>query len=63
MAKLKNLFEKINALKEQLRICNKAYLNLLDKYNKLYQKYSYEESIEKVKEINEVRRIEGKIIL
>ncbi len=43
----------VAGLKEQLTICNRAYTDILDKYNKLYQKYSYQETMERVKEINE----------
>ena len=50
-------------LKEQLAICNQAYMDLLEKYNKLYQKYSYQETMERVKEINKVRNLQGKLIL
>jgi len=63
MAKLKNLYDKISGLEEQLVICNQAYINLLEKYNKLYQKYSYEETMERIKEIDKVRKLEGKDIL
>jgi len=63
MAKLKNLYDKISGLEEQLTICNQAYINLLEKYNKLYTKYSYEETMERIKEIDKKRRLEGKDIL
>jgi len=56
MAKLAKLMNQVAGLKEQLSICNQAYEKLLKRYNKLYQKYSYEETIEKVKEINEQRK-------
>lgn len=55
MAKLKNLYDKISGLEEQLAICNKAYMDLLERYNKLYQKYSYYEAMEQVKEIDKKR--------
>ena len=50
-------------LKKQLAICGKAYMDILEKYNELYQKYSYQETMERVKIINKERRIEGKLIL
>ena len=63
MAKLAGLMNKVAGLKEQLAICNNAYMDILKKYNKLYQKYSYQETIEKVKEISEKRQLEGKLLL
>lgn len=63
MAKLAKLMNEITSLKKQLSICNQAYMNLLEKYNKLYQKYSYQETMERVKEISEKRNLQGKIIL
>ena len=62
MAKLARLFKKIEELKRQLNACSNAYLDILEKYNKLYQKYSYEETMERVKEIEKIRKIEGKIV-
>ena len=63
MAKLKNLYDKISGLENQLSICNKAYMDLLERYNKFYQKYSYQETMERVKIINEQRNINRKNIL
>ena len=54
--KLKRAYDKVDSMRTQLAICNKAYIDLFDKYNKLYQKYSYEETMEKVKEVNELRK-------
>lgn len=56
MAKLDQFIKKISVLKEQLSVCSQAYMDLLDKYNKLYQKYSYEETMERVKQVNEQRK-------
>ena len=53
----------IASLKQQLAICNRAYMDILEKYNELYQKYSYEETMERVEIINKERRLEGKLIL
>ena len=54
--KLKRAYDKVDNLRGQLATCSKAYADLLDKYQKLYQKYSYEETMEKVKEVNELRK-------
>jgi len=56
MAKLAKLLKENASLKEQLAICNQAYMDLLEKYNKLYQKYSYQETMDRVKEIENVRK-------
>ena len=63
MAKLKNLYDKISGLEGQLSICNRAYMDLLERYNKLYQKYSYQETMERVKIINEQRNLNRKNII
>ena len=63
MAKLKGLFDKIASLEEQLAICNRAYMDMLEKYQELYQKYSYQETMERVKIINEERNINRKNII
>ena len=46
----------VAGLKEQLSICNQAYEDLLKKYNKLYQKYSYEETIDKIKKWEKIKK-------
>ncbi len=63
MAKLAGLMNEVASLKEQLAICNRAYMDILEKYQALYQKYSYEETMERVKIINEERNINRKLIL
>ena len=63
MAKLAKLMNKIAGLKKQLAICDQAYINLLKRYNKLYQKYSYEEIMERVKKVEKLRIEEGSKIL
>jgi len=50
-------------LKNRLAICTQAYTELLEEYHKLFQKYSYEETMEKVKEIDAKRKLERKLIL
>ena len=63
MAKIAGLLKKIKDLETRLEACTEAYTELLDKYRKLYQKHSYEETMEVVKKIGEFRRKEGKIVL
>jgi len=63
MAKLAGLMNQVAGLKEQLSICNNAYMDILEKYNELYQKYSYQETMDRVKEISEKRQLEGKLLL
>ncbi len=63
MAKLTRLMHQITALKEQLFICNQAYIQVVKKYRQLQIKYSYEETMEQVKKVGEGRVKEGKIIL
>ena len=62
MAKLAGLMNEVAGLKKQLAICNQAYMDILEKYQKLYQKYSYEETMERVKILNEQRRDRKNII-
>ena len=56
MAKLAKLMNENAELKGQLSACGQAYMELLERYNKLYQKYSYEETMEQVKQVNEQRK-------
>ena len=63
MAKLARLLKKIKDLETRLEACTEAYIELLDKHRKLKIKYSYEETMEFVKETEEKRRLEGKNIL
>ena len=63
MAKLKNLYDKISSLREQLSVCNQAYIILLNKHRKLRIKYSYEETMEEVKRIDKDRNVNKKLIL
>ena len=63
MAKLAGLLRKIKELEEKLESCNGAYLMLLQEYTQLKIKYSYEETMEAIKEISKKQRIEGKNLL
>lgn len=63
MAKLKNLYDKIEGLEKQLETCTEAYRELLNEHRKLKIKYSYEETMEAVKEFSEKQKIEGKNLL
>ena len=56
MAKLAKLMNEVAGLKQQLAICNQAYMDVLERYNKLYQKYSYQETMERVKQVNKQRK-------
>ena len=62
MAKLAKLMIENIALKQRIGACSEAYRELLVKYRKLYTKYSYQETMEQVKEIEEIRKKEGKIL-
>ncbi|KKN22684.1 hypothetical protein LCGC14_0912670 [marine sediment metagenome] len=62
MAKLAKLMNENIALKQRIGDCTEAYTELLSRYRKLYTKYSYQETMEQVKEVNEQRKKEGKIL-
>ena len=63
MAKLTGLMRKVKELEENLEACAEAYRELLNEHRKLKIKYSYEETMETVKEFSEKQRIEGKDLL
>lgn len=63
MAKLTGLLHQIASLKEQLSVCNQAYINLNKKYRMLSKKYSYEETRELIKKVDKARNINKKLIL
>jgi len=63
MAKLTGLMKKIEELEKRLEVCTEAYRELLNEHRKLKIKYSYEETMETVKEFSEKQRVEGKDLL
>lgn len=61
MAKLARLMNENITLKKEIKAWAKAYEELTIKYREIYEKYSYEETMEKVKKIEQIRKEERNV--